>query len=110
VREDDACKAQKIQPGERGLGISPIVEELVRSGTILIGIEGMPADQILGAPFGGGAIGSVFPCAGTVIGSGVGGVAGAIGEGVAGPWIGTDLYNAATRPSPQPPVDKPGEN
>lgn len=44
------AKRRKIQPGKRGFWISPIVEKLVRSSTILVGLEGMPVDRILGAP------------------------------------------------------------
>jgi hypothetical protein len=44
------AKCRKIQPGKREFWISQTVEELVRSGTILVGLEGMPVDQILNAP------------------------------------------------------------
>src|SRR6266567_684025 len=37
------AKRRKIQPGKRGFWIGPIVEKLVRSGTILLGLEGMAA-------------------------------------------------------------------
>jgi len=44
------AKYRKIQPGKRKFWISPTVENLVRSGTILVGLEGMSADQIFAVP------------------------------------------------------------
>lgn len=44
------AKRRKIKPGKREFWISQTVEQLVHSGTILVGLEGMPVDQILGAP------------------------------------------------------------
>jgi|ERR1017187_2395710 hypothetical protein len=38
----------RIKPGRRAYWISPHVAELVRAGMILVGLEGMPADQVLG--------------------------------------------------------------
>jgi hypothetical protein len=42
------AQRRTIQPGKRRFLIGPTVEKLVRRGTILVGLEGMPADQILG--------------------------------------------------------------
>jgi hypothetical protein len=39
---------KRIQPGKREFWVSPIVEEVVRGGAVLLGFEGMPAGQILG--------------------------------------------------------------
>jgi hypothetical protein len=41
---------RKIKPGKREFWISPKVEELVRKGLVLVGLEDVPADQILGVP------------------------------------------------------------
>lgn len=38
---------RKIQPGRRPFFIGPTVEKLVREGTILVGLEEIPADRIL---------------------------------------------------------------
>ncbi len=43
-------RRRKIQPGKRGFFISPIMEQLIRSGAVLIGLEGLSADQILDSP------------------------------------------------------------
>lgn len=40
---------RKIQPGKREYRISPSAESLVGSGGTLIGLEGIPSEQILGA-------------------------------------------------------------
>lgn len=39
---------RKIKPGKREFWISPNVEKLVRAGSVLVGLEGMPVDVILG--------------------------------------------------------------
>jgi hypothetical protein len=40
---------RKIKPGKRDFWVSPHVEDLVRAGIVLVGLEGMPVDQILSA-------------------------------------------------------------
>jgi hypothetical protein len=40
---------RKIKPGKREFWVSPRGEDLVRSGAVLVGLEGMPVDQILSA-------------------------------------------------------------
>jgi hypothetical protein len=40
---------RRIKPGVREFWISPRIEALVRDGTVLIGLENMSSDQILGA-------------------------------------------------------------
>jgi hypothetical protein len=40
-------RCRKIQPGKREFLISPAMETLIRSTAILVGLEGMSADQIL---------------------------------------------------------------
>jgi hypothetical protein len=41
---------RKIKPGQRANWISPTAERLVRSGSILVGLEDLSIEQILGAP------------------------------------------------------------
>jgi hypothetical protein len=40
---------RKIKPGKREFWVSPPVEDLVRAGAVLVGLEGMPVDQVLSA-------------------------------------------------------------
>lgn len=49
----------------------------------------------------GAAIGSIFPGPGTLIGAGVGGIAGAIVGGKEGHDAGTAIYNDVTKKDPQ---------
>jgi hypothetical protein len=41
---------RKIKPGKREFWISPNVEGLVRAGSVLVGLEGVPVDRILSIP------------------------------------------------------------
>lgn len=40
---------RKIRPGKREFWVSSRVENLVRAGAVLVGLEGMPVDQLLSA-------------------------------------------------------------